>query len=228
MVALFLPIWAMLPTVNGLMGFSFPTQPWNRLLLPCWSKGKSEVQRLSNLGKLIQSRFVLPILEISSSTVLSALKSYLKMMASEIRLLRWLLILKWPIWPIWQNQKKRRFGKNLRRQIHVYWRLKILRATQSLQLEKLRLSSRIIRLILWKYLWQRILERSRSRWVIHRAYLKRKVLLKCGHNRLSYQSLCLRTIQNRRVLQHQSSLLKAPRFLQVSRYQKQHLNLWVF
>ena len=160
------------------------------------------------------------MLEISSSTVLSALKCYLKMMVSEIQLLQWLLILKWLIWPIWQSLKKRRFGKNSKRQIHVYWRLKILRAIQSLQLEKLRLSSRIIRLILWKYLWQRILERSRSQWVIPRAYRKCKVRLKCGHNRPSYQSLCLRTIQNRRVLQHQSSLLKAPRFLQVSRYQK--------
>jgi len=168
------------------------------------------------------------MLEISFSIVLSALKSCLKMMAFGTQLLQWLLILRWLIWPIWLSLKKRRFGKSSRRQIHVSWRLKILRAIQSLQLEKLRLSSRIIRLILWKYLWQRILERSRSRWVIHRAYLKRKVLLKCGHNRLSYQSLCLRTIQNRRVLQHQSSLLKAPRFLQVSRYQKQHLNLWVF
>ena len=168
------------------------------------------------------------MLEISSSTVLSALKCYLKMMVSEIQLLQWLLILKWLIWPIWQSLKKRRFGKNSRQEIHVYWRLRILRAIQSLQLETLRLSLRMIRPILWKYLWQRILERSRSRWVIHRAYLKRNVLLKCGHNRLSYQSLCLRTIQNRRVLQHQSSLLKAPRFLQVSRYQKRHLNLWVF
>lgn len=69
------------------------------------------------------------------------------------------------------------------------------------------------------------LARSRSQSVIPRAYLKRKVLRNCSHNRPSYQNLCLRAIQNRKVHQSQSSLLKESRSLQVSRYQQQDLNL---